>query len=136
MKQLKILWVEDDANTLMGLVRPLLKDGHEIVIATDGKEALELIKKDNYDLLLFDLIIPTGIKNDLGNNHFVGVSLLNNILKDMGINTPTIVLSVVHDPDIYKELNLMGVNKILPKSAYLPTKLKNDIYETLGLKNE
>lgn len=130
MRKLKILWIEDDAKILMGLVRPLEKDGHKIIIAEDEKESLELIKQSDFDLILFDIIIPTGIKGDKGNFTLVGMRLLENLLIKMKIETPIIVLSVVRDEEkMYK----MGVKKVLPKGTYLPSELKKEIYKTLGI---
>lgn len=54
----KILVVEDD-NFLANVYRiKLKKAGFEITIATDGAEALEKIKSQNFDLVILDLIIP------------------------------------------------------------------------------
>jgi len=54
----KILVVEDD-NFLANVYRiKLKKAGFEITIATDGAEALEKIKSQNFDLIILDLIIP------------------------------------------------------------------------------
>jgi len=114
----------------MGLVRPLEKDGHKIIIAEDEKESLELIKQSDFDLILFDIIIPTGIKGDKGNFTLVGMRLLENLLIKMKIETPIIVLSVVRDEEkMYK----MGVKKVITKGIFLPSELKKEIYETLGI---
>ena len=124
------MWIEDDAKILMGLVRPLEKDGHKIIIAEDEKESLELIKQFDFDLILFDIIIPTGIKGDKGNFTLVGMRLLENLLIKMKIETPIIVLSVVRDEEkMYK----MGVKKVLTKGIFLPSELKKEIYKTLGI---
>lgn len=133
MEQKKILWIEDDASKLMGLVKPLEKDGHKIIVAIDEKEALELIDKFNFDLILIDIIIPAGIKNDKGDEHFVGMRLLNRLMVEMNIQTPIIVLSVVHDKEMVDKMFLMGVNKVLSKGVLLPSKLRHEIYETLGV---
>jgi len=131
LRKLKILWVEDDAKILMGLVRPLEKDGHKIIIAEDEKESLELIEQSDFDLILFDIIIPTGIKGDKGNFTLVGMRLLETLLIKMAIKTPIIVLSVVRDDEkMYK----MGVKKVLSKGTFLPSELKKEIYATLGIK--
>jgi len=132
MEARRILWIEDDADMLMGLVRPLERDGHEIIVATDEIEALEKIKENKFDLILFDIIIPTGVKGNSRDIPFVGMELLKK-LKDMNIKTPIIVLSVVRDQKMINEMLDMGVKKVLPKGAYLPSKLKEEIYEVLAL---
>jgi len=132
VKPRKILWVEDDANVLMGLVRPLEKDGHKIIIAEDEIDALELINENNFDLILVDIIIPTGKKDDYGHTEFVGFDLLKKI-KELEIEVPIIVLSVIRDPNMIKEMYEIGVKLVLPKGAYLPSKLKEQVYEVLGV---
>ena len=130
-----ILWIEDDADLLMGLVRPLEKDGHEIIVAKDEQEALKKIKnkKSDFDLILFDIIIPTGVKGDLRNIPFVGMELLDKLLVEMEIETPIIVLSVVRSPELIDKMYEMGAKKVLRKGAYLPSKLRDEIYDTLNV---
>jgi len=134
METKKILWIEDDADLLIGLVRPLEKDGHEIIIVKDEKEALETIEKSNFDLILFDIIIPTGIPGDMGEVPFVGMRLLEKLLVGMKIKTPIIVLSVVHDSTMINRIYEMGAKKVLPKGAFLPSKLREEVYEMLGVR--
>lgn len=139
MQSMKILWIEDDAKELKSLVWPLEKDGHEIIFAEDKEEALTIVKTNIFNLIIVDLIIPTGEKNDKGDNHFVGVNLiriLKEILKEKNITTPIIVLSVVRDHEIIEEIRNMGIKKFLPKGAFLPSLLKKEIYDILGVKNK
>ena len=133
MERKRILWIEDDANTLMGLVRPLKKDGHEIVVATDEAKALKKIENNSFDLILFDIIIPTGVRGTSGNVPSVGMRLLEELLENRKIPTPIIVLSVVRNQNMINEMYKMGVKKVLPKGAYLPSKLKDEIYDILEL---
>ena len=131
----KILWVEDEADLLMGLVRPLEKDGHEIIVAKDEEEALELIGKSDFDLILLDIIIPTGVDGDIGDVDFVGMRLLKTLSIDMELKTPILVLSVVRDQKMIKEMkNGFGVKEVLEKGAYLPSKLKEKVYKVLDMR--
>ena len=133
METKKILWVEDEADLLMGLVRPLEKDGHEIIVAKDEEEALELIGKSDFDLILLDIIIPTGVEGDTVYVDFVGMRLLKTLSIDTEFKTPILVLSVVRDPKMIKEMNGFGVKEVLEKGAYLPSKLKEKVYKVLGV---
>lgn len=135
MEKKRILWIEDDADMLMGLVRPLERDGHEIIVAKNEQEALEKVKESDFDLILFDIIIPTGIKGDVGDVPFVGMRLLENFLIKMKIGTPIIVLSVVRDQNMINEVLEIGVKKVLPKGAYLPSELKEEVYEVLRVQD-
>ncbi|MHC1624207.1 MAG: response regulator [Candidatus Methanospirareceae archaeon] len=133
METKTILWIEDDADLLMGLVRPLEKDGHEIIVVKNEQEALGTIEESDFDLILFDIIIPTGVKGDEGNVHFVGMRLLKTLLISMKIKTPIIVLSVVRDQEMINTMYTMGVRKVLQKGALFPSKLRGEVYEVLGV---
>ena len=57
---LRILLV-DDEEAIQKLLRfPLEKDGYEVVAARDGEEALETFAKNNFDLVILDVMLPRG----------------------------------------------------------------------------
>lgn len=58
MKDLSILVAEDDPNILTGLVDTIESEGYKVATATDGEEALRLYKKEKFDLLLLDIMMP------------------------------------------------------------------------------
>ena len=55
----KILIVEDNSLTLLLMESKLVALGFTVRKALDGKEALEILKQDRFDLLLIDLNIPS-----------------------------------------------------------------------------
>ncbi|WP_243309918.1 PAS domain-containing protein [Fundidesulfovibrio agrisoli] len=58
-KPLRILLAEDDRVSMITSKRMLEKLGHEIVAASDGREALQLLEeKDDFDLVLMDIQMP------------------------------------------------------------------------------
>lgn len=129
-----ILWVEDEADKIYELVRPLKNDRHNITVAKDREEAFNKIKFDKIDLIIFDIIIPSGvtpIKKDL--EPYEGITLLKN-LKENNINIPIIILTIVNDEDVLNEARNFGANKILRKGTLLPSELKKEVDEILGNK--
>ena len=54
----KILLVEDDANQAVLYRQELEADGYEIVLATNGREAVEMAKKTTPDLVVMDISMP------------------------------------------------------------------------------
>ncbi len=59
MKALKkILVVDDDPYILMSLEFLMKKNGYDVMIARNGKEALELVEKQLPDLVLLDIMMP------------------------------------------------------------------------------
>lgn len=61
---MKILIVEDDVMILRTLEFRLKKDGYKVTAVKDGKEALEKLKSDTFNLIITDLMLPfvTGLE--------------------------------------------------------------------------
>ncbi len=58
MDNAKILVVDDDSNICELLRLYLEKDGFEVCLAFNGKQALELFEKEKPDLILLDIMLP------------------------------------------------------------------------------
>lgn len=54
----RILIVEDDRNTLAGLVEILKEEGYDVVGVESGKKALKILECEQFDLMLTDLRMP------------------------------------------------------------------------------
>ena len=57
----RILIVDDEPEIVMLAEMMLKKEGHETDNASGGSECLEKLKKEKYDLLLLDVMMPKGI---------------------------------------------------------------------------
>jgi DNA-binding response OmpR family regulator len=79
----KILIVEDEPLVLKALEFRLKKDGYDLSVARDGREGLQLLQQDRYDLVLTDLMMPF-------NN---GMEIVNMAKNGLAYKTPVIVLS-------------------------------------------
>ncbi|MCA9730800.1 sigma-54-dependent Fis family transcriptional regulator, partial [candidate division KSB1 bacterium] len=62
---IRVLIAEDDRNTLTGLVEILRQEGFEAVGAESGEEALRLLSRQQFDILLTDLRMPDMTGMDL-----------------------------------------------------------------------
>ena len=62
---MKILVCEDDYMMLKTIEHKLIREGYEVELAKDGKEAFELLKQNQYDLVVTDLLMP--YSNRIGN---------------------------------------------------------------------
>lgn len=102
-KKRKIILLAEDEPLLSNLLKQRLeKMGFEVVAAKDGEEALNLLKDDNIDLLLLDIILPK----------LSGFELMEKLKQDphMG-ETPIIIISNLgQDTDMQKgkELGAVG----------------------------
>ena len=58
MSAQKIL-VADDSRTIRALVRrPLIANGYDVILASDGVEAVQLARRENPDLVILDIQMP------------------------------------------------------------------------------
>ena len=57
-QRLHILLAEDNAVNQKMVVRMLQKRGHTVVVASDGREALDFLEKEAFDLVLMDVQMP------------------------------------------------------------------------------
>ncbi|WP_089717556.1 hybrid sensor histidine kinase/response regulator [Candidatus Entotheonella palauensis] len=55
---LHVLLAEDNRNNQLLVIRLLEKQGHTVVVAGDGQEALEAISREPFDLVLMDIQMP------------------------------------------------------------------------------
>lgn len=59
MRKYNILLVDDDSFILTGIAKDLESEGYLIATAQNGKEAIELLKKKNFDLVITDLVMES-----------------------------------------------------------------------------
>ena len=101
----KVLVVEDDMFLAKILSTKLEKEGFSVVLAFDGEEALNKLKKEIPDLILLDLILPK--KN--------GFEVLEEIKLDDKLNKiPVIILSNLgQQSDVVKGKELGAVDYLI-----------------------
>lgn len=57
-KPKKILIVEDEPSLVFTLQDTLENEGYEVFVSEDGDKALEIVKRENPDLMVLDLMLP------------------------------------------------------------------------------
>ena len=80
----KILFV-DDSEMTRNIIGAMIEDlGHDIEVAEDGSEALDLLNKDKFDILITDLNMPI----------MDGYTLIENVRKIKNyINIPILIIT-------------------------------------------
>ena len=103
MEKYKILIVEDEKQMAMFIEMELTHEGYEVDTAYDGREGLEKVENNEYDLILLDIMIPS----------LNGIEVCRRIRQFS--NVPIIMLTAKSDvPD--KVLGLdVGANDYLTK---------------------
>src|SRR5437764_3160319 len=77
-----LLIVDDDANTLASLARAFRMAGHEATVADNAARALDLVKRQPFDIVLSDIVMP-------GKD---GIALLEDI-RAIGSHIPVVMIS-------------------------------------------
>ena len=105
-----ILLVEDEKNMLDLLEKTLVRHGYQVLVAADGKKALEIYRhyKQNIDIVLLD----TGLPKIGGQDVLLKMKNENPDLK-------VIITSGYLDPKLKSELERAGVKYFLQK-PYMP----------------
>lgn len=106
-KPLRILIAEDNVINQKLAESMLKKLGHEVAIAHNGKEAVELCKKSKFDLIFMDIQMPI----------MDGVAALKEIRDQNGpcSNIPIIALSAHALTEDRERFSVAGFNNFLPK---------------------
>jgi CheY-like chemotaxis protein len=120
----RILIVDDDEMVRMALVELLRPEGYFLDEAGSGKEALEKINSDKYDLMMFDIIMP----------EMDGIELCKRVrARDEYKDIPIVFLTAKsREQDKVKGIEA-GANLFLSKPIS-PEKLLNIISDTFGAK--
>lgn len=122
-KYKKILLVEDEDFIRELYVRQLTKEGFEVKSAADGQTGLEMLKQENFDLLLLDIMLP-GIN---------GLQLLREF-KSQNPNSSmiTILLTNLGQEAVIKEGFELGAQAYLIKASYTPDQVVTEVKNALS----
>lgn len=115
--------VVDDEPTLVRLMEFILaKQGHTMLVANNGEEALEKARTERPDLILLDIMMP----------RIDGYDVARTIRADSEIcHTPIIMLSAkAQDEDIEKGMEV-GVNEYITK-PFAPDRLVEVVNDYLS----
>ena len=103
----RILIVDDSRLMRMGITRSLKDLGFtNVSSASNGKEALEMLKNESFDLMLLDVEMP----------EMTGLQVLEELRKNPEIMIPVIVISGGEDVTDAVRCIEMGAEDYLPKS--------------------
>ncbi len=99
--------VVDDAEVNRALLtRRLNKDGHRVVEACDGAEALELVRAQSFDLILLDIMMPV----------MDGYQVLTTLKGEASLcHIPVIMITALDDVESIARCIELGAEDYLPK---------------------
>ena len=109
---MKILVCEDEEILLTSLEFRLKKQGLEVILAADGKEALEKIQSESPDLIVADIMMP----------HVTGLELITFVRKKMKSDLPIIIISAMGQDDVVLKAFELGATDFISK-PFKPSEL-------------
>jgi putative two-component system response regulator len=119
-----VLVVDDTEANRALLSRRLSRDGHRVVVACNGAEALERAREQSLDLILLDIMMPI----------MDGYQVLETLKADEKLrHIPVIMISALSEMDGVARCIEMGAEDYLPK-PFNPTLLHARINASLGKK--
>lgn len=101
----KIVLAEDNSVLSLLLKFRLEKEGYKLLIAVDGKQAIELIEEHNPELILTDIMMP-----------FVsGLEVISYVRNKLNLKTPIIVFSSAGQEEIVLKAFDLGATDFMSK---------------------
>lgn len=111
----KVLIVEDEAPLANALELKLNNAGIETKIAQNGEEALKILEKEKFDLILLDLILPI----------FDGFSVLEKLKKRKDKTKVIVASNLSQDTDIKKAKQLGAVDFYIKSNTSIKDIIKH-----------
>ena len=110
----RILIVEDDKVLSKILVDKFRKEGYEVTLAMDGKEALMKVGEATPDLIVLDILLP----------EVSGLDVLEQIRKTPGLQAlPVLMLTNMPESAVYQRARNLGVTEYLVKTEHTPSQI-------------
>jgi DNA-binding NtrC family response regulator len=100
----RVLVVEDEPSLLFTLVANLELEGFEVSCASNGEEALSVLREKPFDLVLTDIRMP-GMS---------GVELYHGVRR-LGLDVPVVLMTAYAVEGLVKDAILHGAFAVLPK---------------------
>ncbi|WP_339894587.1 response regulator transcription factor [uncultured Algibacter sp.] len=105
MNKKKIVLAEDNTTLSLLLKFRLEKEGFDLFMAKDGKEALELIESNSPDLIITDIMMP----------FMSGLEVISHIRNKLNSETPIIVFSAAGQEEMVLKAFNLGANDFMGK---------------------
>ncbi|MDX1278788.1 response regulator transcription factor [Oceanihabitans sediminis] len=105
MQRSKIVLAEDNSTLSLLLKYRLEKEGYEVLVAVDGKEAVELVESHKPDMVLADIMMP----------FYSGLEVVSYIRNKLKKDTPIIIFSSAGQEEMVLKAFNLGANDFMTK---------------------
>lgn len=127
-KMPKILLIDDDLLVIRSINKLLSKNNYEVKIANNALEAIALVARFDFDLVISDIRMP-------GDNGIVAAQKIKEIYSERGVRCGYILITGYAEEDTPEHAIRLGINKFLFKPFNIDVLLRN-IQEELELLEE
>jgi len=101
---MKILICEDNPMAMKTLSVILEREGFDADVAEDGNEGIEMLQRNDYDLLVIDIHLP----------YRSGLELIR-LRSEQGKETPVIILTAFSDSQMQRQAGELGISDYIVK---------------------
>jgi len=101
----RILVVDDDALLQELLVMTMEMEGYQVTAASNGKQAMDLARAEQFDMILLDMMMPV----------LDGIRFLQFKSTFKSPTVPVLVLTAVHDQEKISNVLQAGASQVLSK---------------------
>ncbi|RXP63563.1 response regulator [Lutibacter sp. HS1-25] len=101
----KIVLAEDNSTLSLLLKFRLQKEGYDLFIAANGKEAIELIEEHQPELILSDIMMP----------YISGLEVISHVRNKLEMKVPIIVFSAAGQEEMVLKAFSLGANDFMGK---------------------
>jgi CheY-like chemotaxis protein len=109
VNQKTVLLIDDEQGLLEALEDALTHEGHRVLKASTGEEALAIFAREHIDLATVDVMMPPGPSLEAEtSSQRTGLYLCRQIV-NLYPKVDLFCLSVVNDPDLIREIQFLGV---------------------------
>jgi DNA-binding response OmpR family regulator len=102
---MKILICEDNPMAMKTLSVVLEREGYDADVADDGNVGIEMLQKNDYDLLVVDIHLP----------YRSGLELIKFVRSDQGKDTPVVILTAFSDNQMQRQAGELGISDYIVK---------------------
>lgn len=102
---MRILICEDEEIMLTALQFRLRKQGYDVIVAEDGKEAMEKLETESPDFMVADIMMP----------YVTGLELILHVRNVKKSEMPIIIISAMDNDDTVLEAFRLGADDFIAK---------------------
>ncbi|NOQ36475.1 MAG: response regulator [Methylococcaceae bacterium] len=106
----RILIIDDDKFFIRLMDMALKQSGYEVLLALQGKEAIEILKQQTVDMIIVDLMMP----------ELDGLGFLHWLRQEAKLDTPTLVQTGMAKASTEEEVKAAGGSALIYKPVKVP----------------